>query len=61
MKKIKLILMLSLTVVTAFSQKMDDINEMIGKNQFNEARFAIDKYLLNPKKSSDAEGGTEKG
>ncbi len=61
MKRIKLILMLSLAVCSAYSQKMNDINEMIGKNQFNEARVAVDNYLLNPKKSSDAEGWYRKG
>ncbi len=61
MKNLYLFVLLNVMLTNAYSQKMDDINEMIGKNQFNEARVAIEKYLSNPKKSSDAEGWYRKG
>ncbi len=44
-----------------FSQSLDDINDMMGKLQYKEARTGIDKYLSNPKKVNDADAYYYKG
>lgn len=61
MKKLKLLVLLCLLLSSTYAQKMDDINELIGKNQYAEARESIDRYLFNPKKLNDAEGWYRKG
>lgn len=45
----------------SYSQSLEDINDMMGKLQYKEAKAAIDKYLSNPKKASDAEAYYYKG
>lgn len=43
------------------SQSIEEINEMMGKLQFRQAKTAIDKYMQNPKKAEDSEGWYYKG
>lgn len=61
MKKIYFVLMLSFTAFTGKAQSIDQINDMMGKGQFRQARAAIDKYMQDPKKANDAEGWYYKG
>ena len=61
MKKIVFTVVVALLSVTGFAQSLDDIGEMIDKSQYTQARAAIDKFLLNPKKANDAEAWFFKG
>lgn len=47
--------------LAAMSQNLEEINDLMGKQQFREAKAGIDKFLSNPKKASDAEGWYFKG
>ena len=61
MKKVLFIVVLIAGSLAGFSQNMDDIKEMTGKNQFKKAKDAIDKFLGNPKNASNAESFFYKG
>jgi len=54
MKKIYLVALALFSLCVGKAQNLDDINEMIGKSQFKEAKTAIEKFLSNPKKANDA-------
>ena len=61
MKKILGIAFFSSMLLTAKAQNLEDINDMMGKLQYAQAKVAIDKYFQNPKKAKDAEGHYYKG
>ena len=61
MKKILSIAFLSSMLLTVKAQSLEDINDMMGKLQYTQAKVAIDKYFQNPKKAKDAEGYYYKG
>jgi hypothetical protein len=61
MQKLLLALFLSVAATTIYAQDLDEINEMISKNQWDKAKAGIDKYLSNPKKANDANGWYFKG
>ncbi|MEI8052824.1 MAG: hypothetical protein WCH52_03670 [Bacteroidota bacterium] len=61
MRSILIASLLTLSVNMVFSQSLDDINDMMGKLQYKEARTGIDKYLSNPKKVNDADAYYYKG
>jgi hypothetical protein len=59
MQKLLLALIFSVAATTMFAQDLDEINDMIGKNQLDKAKAGIDKYLA--KKATDANGWYFKG
>ncbi len=61
MKKFYLLGIAFFSLVAAKSQSLEDINEMISKSQYRDAKAGIEKYLLNPKKAKDAEAWFYKG
>lgn len=61
MRRILILCGLFLTGTVANSQNLDDINDLMGKMQYREAKAGIDKYLSNPKKANDAEAYYYKG
>ena len=61
MKKLIPIFLLCLYANLGFAQNLDDINDLMGLFKNREAKAAIDKYLSNPKKATDADGWYMKG
>jgi len=61
MRRILILCGLILSGTLANSQSLDDINDLMGKLQYREAKAGIDKYLSNPKKANDAEAYYYKG
>ena len=61
MKNLRIFVLLNCIALTLNAQKIDDINEMIDKQQFAQARTAIDQYLENPKKAKDIEALYRRG
>jgi hypothetical protein len=61
MKKLIPIFLLCLVANRSISQNLDDINDLMGLFKNREAKAAIDKYLSNPKKVTDADGWYMKG
>jgi hypothetical protein len=61
MKRILGLLLSCFVMATSQAQSLEDINEMMGKLQYAQAKTAIDKYFQNPKKANDAEGHYYKG
>jgi len=61
MKKLIPIFLLCLFANRSISQNLDDINDLMGLFKNREAKAAIDKYLSNPKKATDADGWYMKG
>lgn len=61
MKKISILLLLVFSGVAVFSQSLDEINEMMGKKDFTNAKTGIDKFLSDAKNSSKADGWYYKG
>jgi len=61
MKKLIPIFLFCLFANNSFSQNLDDINDLMGLLKNREAKAAIDKYLSNPKKATDADGWYMKG
>ena len=61
MRRILILCGLFLTGTVANSQNLDDINDLMGKMEYREAKAGIDKYLSNPKKANDAEAYYYKG
>ena len=61
MKKTALLINFLFCVTLTFAQDLDDINELMGKLKYKEAKEAIDKYFQNPKKEKEAEGWYYKG
>lgn len=61
MKKLFILSALFFSQLYTYAQDLEDINELLGKMKYQEAKEAIDKYLQNPKKEKDAEGWYFKG
>ena len=61
MKKLFILTTLFFSCFLSHAQDLEDINELLGKMKYQEAKEAIDKYLLNPKKEKDAEAWYFKG
>jgi hypothetical protein len=61
MTKISIALLLLFVSITSFSQSLDDINSMMDKKQFKEAKAGIDKLLADPKNSGKADAYYFKG
>ena len=61
MKKTALLINFLFCVTLTFAQDLDDINELMGKLKYKEAKEAIDKYFHNTKKEKEAEGCYYKG
>lgn len=61
MRRILILCGLVLSGTIAISQSLDDINDLMGKMQYREAKNAIDKYLSNPKKANDPDAYYYKG
>jgi tetratricopeptide (TPR) repeat protein len=53
MKKISILVLLVFAVFTGWSQDLEQINDLMDKAKYREARVAIDKYLSDPKKAGD--------
>lgn len=61
MKKFSLFSLLIFCSFFTIAQSLDDINEMINKKQFKNAKDAIDKYLSDPKNNNKPDGLYYKG
>ncbi|MBC7867795.1 MAG: hypothetical protein H7X88_09710 [Gloeobacteraceae cyanobacterium ES-bin-316] len=61
MKKISIACLLFFYSISSMGQSLDDINTMMGKQQFKEAQVAIDKFLADPKNVAKADGWYYKG
>ena len=61
MKKISIAFLLFLFSLNSMGQNLDDINKMMEKQQFKEAKTAIDAFLTDPKNSAKSEGWYFKG
>ncbi len=61
MKKFFLSLTMLVFAFAAMSQNLESINDLMGEFKYKEAKTAIDKYLSNPKKATDAEAWYYKG
>ena len=61
MKKLFIAAFFILSQISGFTQDLEDINDLLGKNKYQEAKDAIDKYLQNHKKEKDAEAWYFKG
>ena len=61
MKRIFVLFLAGFCVSAAHAQDLDDIKDMINKNQFKEAKAGIDKYLSNTKNANDATAWYYKG
>ena len=61
MKKLFIAAFFILSQISGFTQDLEDINDLLGKNKYQEAKDAIDKYMQNPKKEKDAEAWYFKG
>ncbi|MBS1495462.1 MAG: hypothetical protein JSS85_01050 [Bacteroidetes bacterium] len=61
MKKIYFVTALLIFGTTAFSQSLDDVNGMLGKQKYKEAKSAIDKLLTDPKNAEKPDAYYFKG
>lgn len=61
MKKVSLLIMLLFAGIVSMAQSLDDIKDLVGKGKFSDAKTAIDKYLLEPKKANSSEAWFYKG
>ncbi|MEJ7611216.1 MAG: hypothetical protein WKF88_08575 [Ferruginibacter sp.] len=61
MKKILLFSFLCCITGLSYAQSLEDINGLIGKKQYAEAKAAIDKYIADPKNVSSYESWYFKG
>ena len=61
MKQISTACLLLFFSISSMAQSLDDINNMMGKQQFKEAKTAIDAFLANPKNSSKGDAWYYKG
>ena len=61
MKKIILSAIVLFATIMSSAQSLEDINDMMGKFQYREAKAGIDKYLSNSKKATEAEAWYYKG
>ncbi len=61
MKQISIACLLFFYSISSMGQSLDDINNMMGKQQFREAKTAIDKFLADPKNSTKGDAWYYKG
>lgn len=61
MKQISIACLLFFYSINSIGQSLDDINNMMGKQQFREAKTGIDKFLSDPKNSSKPDAWYYKG
>ncbi len=61
MKKLVAFFLCALAGLSTMAQNLDQINDMMDKGKFREAKEAIDKYLQDPKKANNAEALYFKG
>ena len=61
MKKVCFIVIFLSWSILGFSQKLKNIDDLMGKFQYKAAKEAIDKFLVDPKNASDAEALYYKG
>jgi len=61
MKKISIACLLFFYSISSMGQSLDDINNMMGKQQFREAKTGIDKFLADPKNSTKGDAWYYKG
>ncbi len=61
MTKISILWLLCLCSFSGMAQSLDDINKLMEKKQFNEAKTAIEKHLADPKNSAKSDGWYFKG
>ena len=61
MRKLLLTALLAASVSSLFAQKLDDVQEKISKNKYDEAKEKIDKILADPKNQTNANAWYYKG
>ncbi len=61
MKKITLWVVMAFVASTGWAQNLEQINDLMAKMKFKEARVGIDKYLQDAKKANDSEAWYYKG
>ena len=61
MKKVFLLVTLLTAGYIGYTQSLDEINEMMGKFQYLNAKKGIDKFMADPRNASNAEGLYYKG
>ncbi len=61
MKKFSFFIMLLFTASIGFAQTLDDINKLMGKEQYAKAKEGIDKYLADSKNAEKGDGWYYKG
>ncbi len=61
MKQISIACLLFFYSISSMGQSLDDINNMMGKQQFREAKTGIDKFLADPKNSTKGDAWYYKG
>lgn len=61
MKQISIACLLFFYSISSMGQSLDDINNMMGKQQFREAKTAIDKFLADPKNITKGDAWYYKG
>jgi tetratricopeptide (TPR) repeat protein len=61
MTKISIALLLFFYSISSMGQSLDDINQMMDKQKFKEAKTGIDAFLANPKNAAKSDGWYYKG
>jgi tetratricopeptide (TPR) repeat protein len=61
MRKLLLTGLLAASVSSLFAQKLEDVQEKISKNKYDEAKEKIDKFLADPKNQTNANAWYYKG
>jgi len=56
MQKFLLALIFTIAGTTMFAQKIDDVTDLMGKEQWEKAKDAVDKFLANEKNAKNADG-----
>lgn len=56
MQKFLLTLLFAMAGTTMFAQKIDDVTEQMGKQDWGKAKEAVDKFLANEKNAKNADG-----
>lgn len=61
MRKLLFTVLFAASVSSLFAQKLEDVQEKISKNKYDEAKDKIDKFLADPKNQSNANAWYYKG
>ena len=61
MRKLLLLVVFAGIISTAFSQKIEDIQGLVSKGKYADAKVAVDKFLSDPKNQSNATAWYYKG